>query len=204
MAESSQGQVVSTHGQGSTQVCRLLALPKELRLLVYEAYFGPTQKCCIDWEDGTCNWRRDPGSVDHQTVGLALLLTARQIHEEALAVMLDRTSVEFELDLETNASLRWANVLRLLRCVRVVEIEIVVDATNCVQRPSIDDLRAMLEAMDQGANLKQLTFDLISWPTSENKEPAAPNDEEFKAAISSLRCANGVVKYANLRNADTF
>ncbi|KAK5684512.1 hypothetical protein LTS10_004382 [Elasticomyces elasticus] len=177
MAESSQDQVVSTHGQGSTQLCRLLALPKELRLLIYEAYFGPMRRCWIAWEDRACWWTH-PGRTGGTAHGTSLLLASRQVHEEALAVMLDHATTFLQ---------HVQNV--------VIVIEIEIGSMNDDPNPSMDDLHAVLDAMNYGANTKRLTFDLVftSWTAQQVEEFVIPNDEEFRSAISNLQCADGVV-----------
>ncbi|KAK4953399.1 hypothetical protein LTR10_009109 [Elasticomyces elasticus] len=198
MVEPPQGQIVSTHGQGSTQSCRLLALPKELRLLIYEAYFGPTRKYHVAWAEHICWWVNDNATGKRTAIGTKLLLASRQICEEAVAVMLDRTkfTVDFAFWRVTGSTypLTDANAVQFLQHVRVVDIEMDVDATDCVFHLDVDDLRDVLKAMNYGANVKQLTFYFTSRTTLHTKEFIVPNDEVLKAAISSLRCADGAVK----------
>ncbi|KAK3629471.1 hypothetical protein LTR56_018010 [Elasticomyces elasticus] len=200
MAEPSQGQVVSTQGRGSTQSCRLLALPKELRLLIYEAYFGPTQMCFVSWTNQAYWWRDDINNQSRGAPATALLRTSRQIYKEALAVMCDCREVSVHLDyydvpgaVPKNASHSMADIARILRHVRNIKIEIELDVTDHVCERDIGDLRNVLQATNHGANAKQLVLDLISWTTPRTKEPVLPNDERFKTAISSLQCADGVV-----------
>ncbi|KAK3643177.1 hypothetical protein LTR56_010324 [Elasticomyces elasticus] len=202
MAEPSLGQVVSAHSQGLTQLCRLLALPKELRLLIYEAYFGPMRRYRIAWEDRACWWTH-PGPTGGTAHGTSLLLASRQIHEEALAVMLDRTVVDVYLGCDPQPApknaylLNTADATKFLQYVQnvVIVIEIEIGPRTGDPDPSMDDLHAVLDAMNYGANTKRLTFDLVftSWTAQQVEEFVIPDDEEFRSAISNLQCADGVV-----------
>ncbi|KAK5729564.1 hypothetical protein LTR17_011867 [Elasticomyces elasticus] len=203
MAEPSQSQVLSTHDQGSTQLCRLLVLPEELRLLIYQAYFGPTQKCHVAWTNRICWWVYDTAAGKHTAIGTQLLLVSRQIHEEAQAVMFDLTEVIVDFGtwrrFGPSYPLMDVNAVRFLQHVRVVDIEVEIHTTDCVVHPSMEVLHAVFEAMDYGAGVKKLTFDLRSCTKPWTREPIVPNDAKFKVAISSLRCADGVVKISTVR-----
>ncbi|KAK4902554.1 hypothetical protein LTR27_000491 [Elasticomyces elasticus] len=201
MAEPSQGQVSSPDiPAGSTQLCRLLALPKELRLLIYEAYFGPLRICNVAWAEEVCWWIDADGAAG-TVIGTNLLITSRQIHQEALAVMLDRTELQVDFELlifsvpwTTTHQLAKADAVRVLRTIRAVVIEIQIDGTDRILAPTMYSLRGVFTAMNHGAIPKKLSFDFLSATTLQTKEPVVPDDEEFKTAISSLRCADGVMR----------
>ncbi|KAK3629470.1 hypothetical protein LTR56_018009 [Elasticomyces elasticus] len=76
-----------TDGETSPPICHLLGLPPELRLLIYEAYFGSTKmrKLYLRWGQKVELW------YDQRTNGYnpdmaALLRTCKRIHDEALLV----------------------------------------------------------------------------------------------------------------------
>ncbi|KAK5729565.1 hypothetical protein LTR17_011868 [Elasticomyces elasticus] len=71
------------------EACHLLALPAELRLLIYEAHFGPQKEREFCWGWSSCwFYRRLDDSVRYQDA--ALLQTCRQILKEAQPVLDER------------------------------------------------------------------------------------------------------------------
>jgi hypothetical protein len=75
--------------------CHLLELPPELRLHIYEAYFGETRSCYVD-----NSYDRTTGATEWETrwriggdTGSAMLRTCRKIHAEAYPILLERTKL---------------------------------------------------------------------------------------------------------------
>ncbi|KAK5704826.1 hypothetical protein LTR97_001935 [Elasticomyces elasticus] len=115
------------------------------------------------------------------------------LHEEAIAVMYDRIAVLVVFFYgprsapDTACSMTRASTIYLLEHARVVEIELLVYSIDTVMEPSMAALSAVLRALKQGANLKELMFYLKSWTTLHTEEMVLPHDEEFRTAISSLQ-----------------
>lgn len=73
---------------------RLLALPKELRLLIYKHIFPP---CKVDIQEPRANQWVDRNDIHVTRVDVAILATCRAIHTEAAAVLYENTEFYIRL-----------------------------------------------------------------------------------------------------------
>ncbi|KAK5719734.1 hypothetical protein LTR17_015185 [Elasticomyces elasticus] len=147
------------------EACHLLALPAELRLLIYEAHFGPPKKREFCWGWSSCwFYRRLDDSEAYQAV--ALLQTCRQIVKEAQPV-LDERNVPYlcdrllkePLDADDAESYTLSEE-RLSFLQRVPKIRIVISSR--VHSLNVRDKKEVLldifEALGQGKNVKDLSI----------------------------------------------
>ncbi|KAK4540685.1 hypothetical protein LTR36_009016 [Oleoguttula mirabilis] len=68
--------------------CHLLRMPPELRLRIYDFYFGEEKACIVVWDedDVKVRWQRDQTSTANES-GSGLLRTCKTVHVEALPVL---------------------------------------------------------------------------------------------------------------------
>ncbi|KAK4902553.1 hypothetical protein LTR27_000490 [Elasticomyces elasticus] len=147
------------------ETCHLLALPAELRLLIYEAHFGPPKEREFCWDWSSCwFYRRLDDSEEYQAA--ALLQTCRQILKEAQPVLdernvpclrdrlLEASQDEFAYKSCTLPEER----LRFLQ--RVPRIRIVISSRvhSLNVRDKKEFLLDMFEALGQGKNVKDLSI----------------------------------------------
>ncbi|KAK3629468.1 hypothetical protein LTR56_018007 [Elasticomyces elasticus] len=182
-----------TNSSVSSGTCHLLALPPELRLLIYEAYFGERKVVEVYWDEtkNDCWYHRVRGnnSLHH----LALLQACQKMYHEAQPMLHERRVPllkdpwfkrrhEFKEGKESHTL--ETNQLRFLKQVPAVIIDVMLmELEGWEVWPNI------LEAIDQGANVKSLTFVLLLYMN----HGVFSEDGLLTKMISKLRCPSSVV-----------
>ncbi|KAK4902555.1 hypothetical protein LTR27_000492 [Elasticomyces elasticus] len=186
----------------STQPCHLLALPTELRLLIYEACFGPTRCQLLYWEEDNCWLRRRTTRSNGDTMlhSKALLLTCRQLTNE-VQPMFNERNVPRLIDpwyLPNDGEIRrtiYPDQLRFLQQVPAVIIDVTLWNNNSRDKSPGNircwkTLRSILSAMDQGTNIKSLEFVLDPYCDPEIMSEGG----KLTSAIEKLHCPKDAVK----------
>ncbi|KAK5711289.1 hypothetical protein LTR15_012579 [Elasticomyces elasticus] len=142
--------------------CHLLALPAELRLLIYEANFGPPKEREFCWGRSSCWFYRRLDDSDTWYQAVALLQTSRQILNEAQPV-LDERNIPCLCDrllkepIDGDAAESYTlpeGGLQFLQ--RVPKIRIVISSR--VHSLNKEFLLDIFEALGQGKNVKNLSI----------------------------------------------
>ncbi|KAK3643178.1 hypothetical protein LTR56_010325 [Elasticomyces elasticus] len=149
------------------EACRLLALPTELRLLIYEACFGPPKERDFGWGWSDCWFHHQlDSSKEYQDV--ALLQTCRQIWREAQPVLNERNvpcirdkwlekpkdGHDYESDILPE------DRLEFLKRVPTIRIVISSPVNSITIRSKKEILLDMFEALGQGKNVKDLSISI--------------------------------------------
>lgn len=86
--------------------CHLLCLPPELRLCIYDHYFGSKKSCYVTWTNMvngiSTHWDNDHKQPLRNTSGSVILRTCKAIHAEALPVMLASSSLHIDTGYRTS------------------------------------------------------------------------------------------------------
>ncbi|KAK5719731.1 hypothetical protein LTR17_015182 [Elasticomyces elasticus] len=190
-----QDQAVDVHStEASTQPCRLLGLPTELRLLIYSAYFGDKKVRRLYWDrkERNCWWHR---RKNNGVYPLALLQTCREIRREAQPVLCEHT-VPLLIDLRCvgKKDCRWAESAHTLDAEQMKFLEqvpaVVIDVTlENGRRRGWKTLHTILESISQGATIKCLTFIL----DRHSDRKVISKSGELTNAIYKLQCPSSAV-----------
>lgn len=144
--------------------CHLLRIPPELRLRIYDYYFGETKPCTVyAWPDVDIEWKHD--SKDQADArGSQLLFTCKTISHEARPVLLASTelmlpsgfasghpetiySVQRKLDREVQCD--------FLADITKVTIHLLLEYDDCKEGGCFD---TALKAVNYAKNVKDLTY----------------------------------------------
>ena len=78
---------MATHNTAGPQQdrCHLLRIPPELRLSIYEYYFGKVKTCSMTWDTAVCvQWRSNEANNN----GSQILSLCKEVYNEACPVLL--------------------------------------------------------------------------------------------------------------------
>ncbi|KAK5711292.1 hypothetical protein LTR15_012582 [Elasticomyces elasticus] len=177
----------------SRQTFRLLDLPAELRLLIYEAYFGPKRERRIYWEedDKPCFFHL---RADRNRHSAALLRVCRQVRNEAQPV-LHETNVPLLTDILVWCGRPYGGPgeatvkmdMQFLEQVPAVAIGVIL--RNSAVHDCWDLLNAMLAFTGYGKELKSLSFIF----DSVCDEEVFAEDGELTEVIFELKCPSSAV-----------
>ncbi|KAK3643176.1 hypothetical protein LTR56_010323 [Elasticomyces elasticus] len=199
MAASPQTQLqtredtLTEHADASPLICHLLGLPPELRLLIYEAYFGSTKmrELYLGWGQklDLSYKQRKPG---HDQNVAALLRTCKRIHDEALPIH-DTSNVPVLVHgrylVRTNQprTTKWLDACQLHFLEQVPTVKVTFSCF--IPRNIIWSMRDLCELIGWGKDMKSLTFtaqrggaDL--WTGEES--------EELARLIAKLHCPSNI------------
>ncbi|KAK5729563.1 hypothetical protein LTR17_011866 [Elasticomyces elasticus] len=189
-----------TDGNASPQMCDLLGLPPELRLLIYEAYFQSSKRCDLIWPD-ELRWTRQGLGNPEPSNGTALLFVSRQLYQEALLVMHQCLELHITFGVACYQYRRRkagrpagsAQAIRLLELAPMVIVTLDIGPDDLVD--CVTDLEVVFRAMDHGVMKKELIFTLLSVTTQKTLEPVFPDHKEFQDAMATLKCSRSALKF---------
>lgn len=177
--------------------CHILRIPPELRLRIYDYYFGDEKTCMVEWGDEIIvKWQRDQAGTANDS-GSSLLRTCKTICIEASPVLYATCTLSIDCDIcacdykdETKHTAKREldnkDQCDFLASIRKADMVLCFDGGQS----EIDRMQLVFETMDQGTHLKYLYIAIVAT----DPDPIV----HFSAVIrllQGLRCG-GLVRIA--------